>query len=124
MEFKLEIWLQNACKKTVDVLLPSLSDATMIRINAIIVALSSEAKASPYKLYFNMQKLHLHWQIWLQNVCKKTVTIILPSLSDARTIRINPVNAALSREAKASTYKLHVACKSGIYIGNLAAKCL
>ncbi len=108
----------------VTILLPSLSDATMIRINAIIVALSSEAKASTYKLYLNMQMCHLHCQIWLQNACKKTVAVLLPSWSDAITITINPVNAALSREAKASTYKLHVACKSGIYIGNLAAKCL
>jgi len=75
----------------------------MIRINAIIVALSSEAKASTYKLYLNMQMCHLHCQIWLQNACKKTVDVLLPSLSDATMIRINAIIVALSSEAKAST---------------------
>jgi hypothetical protein len=109
-------------KKTVAVLLPSWSDAITIRINHIIAALSSEAKASTYKLYLNMQMWHLHWKMWLQNACKKTVAVLLPSWSDSITIRINPIIVALSREAKASPYKLHVASKSGIYIGKCGCK--
>jgi hypothetical protein len=50
------------------------------------------------------------------------VTILLPSLSDVTMIRINAIIVALSREAKASPYKLHVASKSGIYIGKCGCK--